>query len=58
MKVLFDMNVFLDVLLAREPHAGVAAQLFALVERNEIEGCPCATMITTIHYLAPRAVGP
>ena len=33
MKVLFDTNVVLDVLLAREPHAAVAVQLFALVAR-------------------------
>jgi len=58
MKVLFDTNVVLDVLLAREPHAVVAARLFALVERGEIEGCLCATTITAVHYLAPRAVGP
>jgi predicted nucleic acid-binding protein len=58
MKVLFDTNVVLDVLLAREPHAAVAAQLFALVERGEMQGCVCATMVTTIHYLAVRALGP
>jgi len=58
MKVLFDTNVVLDVLLARAPHAAVAAQLFALVERDEMQGCVCATTITTIHYIAMRAVGP
>jgi predicted nucleic acid-binding protein len=58
MKVLFDTNVVLDVLLAREPHAAVAAQLFALVERGEMQGAVCATAITTIHYIAMRAVGP
>ena len=57
MKVLFDTNVVLDVLLAREPHAGVTAQLFALVERDEMQGCVCATTVTTIHYLAVRALG-
>jgi predicted nucleic acid-binding protein len=58
MKVLFDTNVVLDVLLARKPHATAAAQLFALVERGEMQGSVCATTITTIHYLAARAVGP
>ena len=57
MKVLFDTNVVLDVLLAREPHAAVAAQLFALVERGEMQGCLCVTTVTTIHYLAVRALG-
>jgi predicted nucleic acid-binding protein len=58
MKVLFDTNVVLDVLLAREPHSAVAAQLFALVERGQMQGAVCATTITTVHYLAVRAVGP
>jgi len=58
MKVLFDTNGVLDVLLARKPHATPAAQLFALVERGEIQGTVCATTITAIHYLAVRAVGP
>lgn len=58
MKVLFDTNVVLDVLLARGPHAATAAQLFACVERGEMQGVVCATTVTTIHYLARRAVGP
>lgn len=58
MKVLFDTNVVLDVLLAREPHAVVAARLFALVDKGELEGVLCATTVTTIHYIASKAVGP
>ena len=57
MKVLFDTNVVLDVLLARAPHADVAAQLFNLVDRGRIQGVLCATTITTIHYLATKAAG-
>lgn len=57
MKVLFDTNVILDVLLAREPHAAVAAQLLTLVDTRAIEGVICATTVTTIHYLATKAVG-
>jgi predicted nucleic acid-binding protein len=57
MKVLFDTNVVLDVLLKRHPHADVAAQLLSLVDRGVIEGALCATTITTIHYLAEKAVG-
>ncbi len=58
MKVLFDTNVVLDVLLARKPHATTAAQVFALVERGKMRGSVCATTVTTIYYLATRAVGP
>jgi predicted nucleic acid-binding protein len=57
MKVLFDTNVILDVLLAREPHAEVAARLLNLVDRGRIEGVVGATTLTTIHYLATKAVG-
>lgn len=57
MKVLFDTNVVLDVLLAREPHAGVAARLLTLVDNERIEGAVCATTVTTVAYLATKAVG-
>lgn len=57
MKVLFDTNVVLDVLLDREPHAEVAAQLLSLVDTGKLEGVLCATTVTTIHYLASRAAG-
>jgi predicted nucleic acid-binding protein len=36
-RLLFDTNVILDVLLAREGHAP-AASLFALVEQGVLEG--------------------
>lgn len=57
MRVLFDTNVVLDVLVRREPHAGVAARLMALVEHRRIQGLLGATTVTTIHYLAAKAVG-
>ena len=58
MKVLFDTNVVLDVLLAREPHAAVAAKLFTLADAGGIEGVISATTVTTIHYLASKGIGP
>ena len=57
MRILFDTNVVLDVLLARAPHAAAAAALFTRVERGELQGVLCATTVTTIHYLAAKAVG-
>lgn len=57
MKVLFDTNVVLDVLLAREPFAAVALELFNLADSGRIQGMLCATTVTTIHDLATRAVG-
>jgi predicted nucleic acid-binding protein len=57
MKILFDTNVVLDLLLARQPFVDHAAQLFASVERAEIDGYVCATTVTTIHYLLAKQVG-
>jgi predicted nucleic acid-binding protein len=56
-KVLFNTNVVLDVLLDREPHAEVSAQLLSLVDSGRLEGVVCETTVTTIHYLASRAAG-
>jgi len=56
-KVLFDTNVILDLLLDREPFVEHALYLFAKVERSEITGFLCATTVTTIHYLIGKALG-
>jgi len=58
MKTLFDTNVILDVLLDREPFADDASLLLSKVEQSEITGFICATTVTTIHYLATKALGP
>jgi predicted nucleic acid-binding protein len=57
MRVLFDTNVVLDVLLERDPHARPAAQLMSLVDQGHLEGYICATTVTTVHYLAAKALG-
>lgn len=57
MKVLFDTNVVLDLLIDRAPHAEAAAMLFAAVERGIIGGCLGATTLTTIHYLTAKTLG-
>jgi predicted nucleic acid-binding protein len=56
-KVLFDTNVVLDVLLDREPHTDVAVKLFALVDNGRLEGSICATTVTTIYYIAAKSFG-
>jgi predicted nucleic acid-binding protein len=56
LKVLFDTNVVLDVLLDREPYAEAAAQLFSKVENGELVGSLCATTITTVYYLTTKAL--
>lgn len=57
MKILFDTNIVLDVLLDREPFSTPAALIFSQVEEGTIEGFLCATTITTIHYLICKATG-
>lgn len=57
MKVLFDTNVVLDVLLDREPHVTAAARLFSLVDNGDLEGSICATTATTIFYIAAKSFG-
>ncbi len=56
-RLLVDLNVVLDVLLDRRPHAIPAAALWAAVERGTIEGFVPAHGFTTIHYLARRQRG-
>ncbi len=55
MKILFDTNIVLDVLLDREPHSVLAIQLFSAVENKLIDGVLCATTITTIDYLITKS---
>ncbi len=57
MRILFDTNIVLDVLLDRQPFADNALELFVRVENGQISGCLCATTITTIHYLASKVLG-
>ena len=54
MKVLFDTNIILDVLLDRQPFSEHASFLMSKVERSEINGFLCATTVTTIHYLLSK----
>jgi len=54
MKVLFDTNIILDVLLDRKPFSEHASYLMAKVERSEINGFLCATTVTTIHCLLSK----
>ncbi len=57
MKVLFDTNVVLDVILARAPFHEPAAELVARVERRDLGGALGATTLTTVYYLVAKASG-
>ncbi len=54
MKVLFDTNIILDVLLIRNPFFALSANLLDAVESKDIDGFLCATTITTIDYLVTK----
>lgn len=56
MKILFDTNVILDVLLHRDPFAEEAITLLGYVETGVIEGWMGATTVTTIHYLVTKSL--
>ena len=56
-RVLFDVNVILDVLLDRQPHAEASAVAWAAVETGMAEGLLAAHAVTTIHYLIRKEKG-
>jgi len=57
LRVLFDTNVVLDLLLDREPFSLDAARCFSRVEAGEIEGWLCGSTVTTLHYLIRKSAG-
>jgi len=57
LKVLFDTNIILDVLLDRNPFVEFSSSLVSFAEDKTIEGYLCATTITTIDYLVTRVHG-
>jgi predicted nucleic acid-binding protein len=54
MKILFDTNVVLDLLLSRKSFYEAAAYLLSKVEEKQIEGYLCPTTVTTIAYLVGK----
>ncbi len=58
MRLLFDTNVLLDVLLKRQPHAVVAAQLLSKADVGALDGVVCADALTTVDYVAAKVIGP
>lgn len=57
MRALIDINVVLDVLLAREPHVQIASQVWTAVERRYLDGILAAHAFTTIAYLYQKKSG-
>lgn len=57
MRVLFDTNVLMDVLLDRKPFADESAQVMDQVVRSAVTGLICASTVTTVFYLSSREAG-
>ena len=56
MRILFDTNIILDVLLNRKEFVELSSSLVGMVENKNIEGYLCATTITTVDYLIAKAL--
>ena len=54
MKILFDINIILDVMLLRKQFLNSATQLLVEVENKNIEGYLSSSSITTIFYLIQK----
>ncbi len=54
MKILLDINVILDVILAREPWMTDAALLLSAIEQQRLEGHVASHTLPTIHYLVEK----
>jgi predicted nucleic acid-binding protein len=57
LRVLFDTNILLDVMLDRQPYVKASARLLYRVENGEISGWLCATTVTTLFYFLAKIVG-
>jgi predicted nucleic acid-binding protein len=58
LKLAFDTNVMLDVLLDRGAFAESARRLWAAVESGRVRGVLAAHALTTLWYLVAEARGP
>lgn len=58
LRVFFDINVLLDLLLEREPFARAAAELLGEVERGRLGALVSGDALTTVYYLISRARSP
>ena len=54
MRVLFDTNVVLDVVLKRTPFADAAGYLFDLIDSGQLGGILAPTTLTTVSYFIEK----
>jgi len=56
-RVLYDINVLLDVLLMREPFLADSASALDAVGQGQVEGYVAGHAVTTLFYLLQRELG-
>jgi len=56
-RILFDVNVVLDVLLDRDEWVAESASLLDLAERGKVNGYVAGHTVTTVHYIVARSAG-
>jgi len=56
-RILVDVNVLLDAMLERQPHANAAASIWTAVETRRAAGLVPAHGVTTLFYFFARARG-
>lgn len=57
MKVMFDLNVLLDVIQRREPHFAASAAVCAMAVRKEIAAFVPVHAVTTVAYIVRKHAG-
>jgi len=56
-RLLFDVNVVLDVLLDRKRYSEASAAAWAAVETGKAEGLLAAHAVTAVHYVVRKETG-
>jgi predicted nucleic acid-binding protein len=57
MRILFDTNIILDVLLNRDPFVADSQQLWQAADAGILEACIASFTIPTIHYICRKHAG-
>ena len=55
MKIFVDTNLFIDILLNREPFSSNSAMVYKLCENNLIEGYIAPITVNNIYYICRKA---
>ena len=57
MRLLFDTNIILDIVLKREPHYVDSLNVFKIVDNKTFFGFITATTVTDIYYISKKEKG-